>query len=194
MVVLVGFISRERVLSATIQLVGLTLGPKDLFEVAVPPHDIERLDELVCATDVGREKFGILWRLVRRIGRIVDRHCVVGALCLNELVEIDDTPPQLSGLPVAQFGQPLLFAGLRLQPLAGLVLLELTLLLKNDVVLEGREVGADLHLYFLLGHFFEFSVLVVHRQPLAVVDVAQLVVLAPVVLLLLPLALPVVRL
>ena len=68
------------------------------------------------------------------------------------------------------------------------VLLKFTLLLKDDIVLEWWEVGADLHLDLLLSHFFEFSVLIIHRQPLTVVDIAQLVVLPPVVFLFLPLA------
>ena len=75
-----------------------------------------------------------------------------------------------------------------------MVLLKFTLLLKDDIVLKWRKVGANLHLDLLLGHFFEFSVLIIHRQTLTVVDIAQLVVLPPVVFLFLPFAFLIVRL
>ena len=52
-IILISLVMLERVLSATIQLVAVTYSPEDLFEVAVSPHDIERLDKLISATDVG---------------------------------------------------------------------------------------------------------------------------------------------
>lgn len=51
-IIFISLVSRKRVLSAAIQLVAVTYSPEDLFEVAVSPHDIERLDKLVSATDI----------------------------------------------------------------------------------------------------------------------------------------------
>lgn len=63
------------------------------------------------------------------------------------------------------------------------VFFELTFLLLDDVILQGREVLANLHLDLLLGHVFEFLVLLVHGKSLRVIDIPKFVVLAPVVLL-----------
>ena len=63
------------------------------------------------------------------------------------------------------------------------VFFELTFLLLDDVILQGREVLANLHLDLLLGHVFEFLVLLVHGKSLRVINIPKFVVLAPVVLL-----------
>ena len=89
-----------------------------------------------------------------------------------------------------QLLMPLLLSELLLDLLQQLVLLELFLLFEYDLVLERRQVRTYFHLDLLLGHVLELLILIVKWQPFRVVDIAQLIVLPPVILLfaLLPLA------
>jgi hypothetical protein len=81
-------------------------------------------------------------------------------------------PALLLGILFQELLLSLLFSDFLFDLFHDLILLQLFLFFKNDIVFEWWKVGTNFHLNLLLGHVFEFFILSVQWEALGVINVS----------------------